>query len=242
MTFALRSSPRALQKRKSEQQPVYNAQLRSHHEEKLLHRRPKSAPSAYDPQVQVERDSGFVRVTILLPEGNQPAGRIAASKTRLPGSLTLKKSVSRVVKFLYGDAPTLNLVQMAERLEAAALHVSPPAVRTKSTQATIGVTSSTELKERIARDANTLQVAASEVARTAFEKGFTAFEERLWDEASATVSKDFEDAYGKYVGVETAQWSLRLSRHMHVRAVVLARERGISMSSLACWCLAKGLD
>lgn len=237
---APRVSPRTVQKRKTEQHAIQSAHLHSkkHYlEEKRQAAKNVPPHKKNSAQVEVARESGYVRVTILLPESAAPMGRVT-SKMHLPGSLLLKKSVVRVVNALNDDDRSLNLAQMAERLEAAA---SPDnkaeTVRTKSAQSTIGVTSSKELRELIAQEAQKLGVPFAEAARRAFERGFQVLEDRLWEESSAVVSKDFEDFYGRFSSVETTQWSLRVARNTYVRAIVIARERGISQSALACWCL-----
>lgn len=240
---APRVSPRGAQKRKTEQQAMHGAHLPSKkHYQEEKRRFEKVVPPTLnrDAQVDVQREAGFVRVTILLPEVAPPAGRIA-SKMPLPGSLTLKKSVVRVVNVLWNDDKPLTLTQMAERLKAATTSEDKSAaIRTKSAQSTIGVTSSKELHAQIARQAQALGIAFAEQARKAFERGFQSLEERLWEESSVVVSRDFESSYGKYSSADTTQWSLRVPRNIYVRAVVIAKERGISQSALACWCLSYG--
>ncbi|MCV2438167.1 hypothetical protein [Paucibacter sp. DJ2R-2] len=237
---APRVSPRTAQKRKAEQHAIQSTHLQSkkHYLEEKRHAAKNVLPhKKSSAQVEVARESGFLRVTILVPESAAPVGRVT-SKMHLPGSLQLKNSVVRLVNALNDDDKRLNLAQMAERLEAAA---SPDnkseKVRTKSAQSTIGVTSSKELRELIGHEAQKLGIPLAEAARRAFERGFQILEDRLWEESSAVVSKDFEDYYGRYSSVETIQWSLRVARNTYVRAVVIARERGISQSALACWCL-----
>lgn len=137
---------------------------------------------------------------------------------------------------LHRDQLVSRLNEVAELLKSGAIS-DDKVVRTKSAQATIGVTSSLLLKNKL----ESLGFGLSEVARECFELGFNRLSSRLWEESSALVMEDFQRAHKKFVSDENEQWSLRIPRPIYIKAVATAKERGLSQSSLACLCISMGL-
>lgn len=134
------------------------------------------------------------------------------------------------------DQLVSRLNEVTELLKAGVIS-DEKVVRTKCAQATIGVTSSILLKSRL----ESLRVGLSEAARECFELGFGRLSSRLWEEPSAVVMEDFQQAYKMFASEGNEQWSLRIPRPIYIQAVTTAKEQGLSQSSMACLCISMGL-
>jgi hypothetical protein len=196
------------------------------------------------PAVDVERERGMLKLTITIPAQG------ATRQARL-GDPRLKENVKELVEgVLLSPRPTASVKRLAAQISAAqagsaqsaAQQVEPTVTRTKQAQGTIGVTCSVHMREVILQEADERNVALSALARQMFEAGLARLEERLWEEPSQKVLSDFNEVYRHFSADETMQWSLRIPRRAFLRARLLAQEHGISLSQLACVCLAVGLD
>jgi hypothetical protein len=200
----------------------------------------KSSAPATKAHVAVSSGHGSVKVAITFTGVGRPYRAAPQFASRDSGKL--QDRLQRVVNNLLGESP-LGIAEVVKRLESAAKAL--PAVaqpeRTKTPQSTIGVTSATKLREEIDARAAQRGQSVSEAARHAFEAGFEALEERLWDESPRDVMTEYLNSYQRFLPSESAQWSLRLSRPTYIRVVMLAKEQGMSQSQLASWCIAVGL-
>jgi hypothetical protein len=135
------------------------------------------------------------------------------------------------------DATRKMLLASAPGLRAET--VSEPRARTKSTQHTIGVLSTTTLKELLGTRGD---ASFAECAREVFVCGLERLDERLWSEDSALVLNDFRSMYKRFEEGAKEQWSLRVAKSHYSKALTIAKEYGLSQSYVACMCLAAGID
>lgn len=200
----------------------------------------KSPTPATKARVAVSSGQGSVKVAITFSGIGRPYRAAPEFASRDSGKL--QDRLQRVVNILLGQSP-LGIAEVVKRLESAAKAL--PAVaqveRTKTPQSTIGVTSATRLRDRLHEQAMQQGQSIADAARRAFDAGFEALEERLWDESPRDVVTEYSRSYERFLPSESAQWSLRLSRPKYIRVVMLAKEQGVSQSQLACWCIAVGL-
>lgn len=146
----------------------------------------------------------------------------------------LRQEVEHLVDgVLNTSRPAASVRRLANQLQDAA---SP--TRTKEAKCTIGVTTTEYLRDEIKQHAQERGLPAAEVAREMFEQGFGAFQDRLWSEPSSAVIADYKEAYAEFLSDTKKQWMLRLSRRQYLKAVLLAKEQGLSQSELVCYCLA----
>jgi hypothetical protein len=188
----------------------------------------------------VSRESTTVITIRLSSKGRGAKLPLAAHVEQLRG-----KVEELVGGILNAPRPIASLTKLAQRVEKVTTDEFGKAevVRTKETNATIGVTSSGRLYDQLRNIAADTGVATAHVARRLFEEGLNTLDERLWDEASASVLKEFASIsgdFGSEVG-ETKQWSLRLARTAYLKALFVAKEHGLSRSELADWCIAFGV-
>lgn len=190
------------------------------------------------PEVDVASDRGTLTVTIRI----QVKGAAQRSLLRHPDRL--KSNVQELVgEVLATPRPTASVKRLSASLQNVAKPVDVRAERTKQAQGTIGVVSSVHLRQTLINEAEDLEQPTAALSRQLFEKGLERLEERLWNESSADVLREYKRAYEHFNGDnDTQQWSLRVPRRTYLRAVMLAREHGISQSQLACWCIAMGLE
>lgn len=220
--------------------------LGNHESQRLVRdvvRKPRRSAAAVPvkPMVNIgtSKSCGTV-ITITLPRGHARAGHAATHMEKL------RTRVERLVGGLYAvSRPTAKLEQLVGCLEAAAAEKSVTvfeAVRTKTPFATFGVNSVVSLHVELKAQAAEREQSFAMVARELFELGFKTLDQRLWDEPSKVVLGSFKDAYAVYGQGKSDQWSLRVPRKLHLKALLLAQEHGISQSQLACWCIATALE
>jgi hypothetical protein len=242
---AQRVVPRANYKRKPDQK-AQSDQRREAKKPQGIQRRYATtigkSEASEGPSVVIKREDGRMIVSISFAAPDIETGRIA-SKLRL-SSVKLKKSVTGVVASLLNPGrPPYSLDELANKLEAVAPSSDTSNVaRTKLAQATIGVTSSKVLYVELERRAHKQGATLADVARKAFEAGFKMLDDDLWVEDSSVVTQSFQASYDVFAAGDKKQWSLRLARNTYARVVVTARERGVSQSLLACWCIARAIS
>jgi hypothetical protein len=190
------------------------------------------------PEVAVASDRGTLTLTIRI----QVKG--AAQHSLLRHSDRLKSNVQDLVDgVLATPRPNASVKRLTASLQTPTKTVDVRADRTKQSQGTIGVVSSDHLRQTIVNEADDSDQTPSAVARDLFDKGLAQLEERLWNESSVDVLREFKESYDHFtVDPGTQQWSLRVPRRTYLRCVMLAREHGLSNSQLACWCVAVGLE
>ncbi|WBY00047.1 hypothetical protein PE066_11190 [Ramlibacter tataouinensis] len=182
--------------------------------------------------VAVDADKRSLTVTIVIPMKGTAQRALSQPKHQL----RLKQDVEHLVDgVLASSRPAASVKRLADQVNEV---TQPAPVRTKEPNSTIGVTSTEYLRAFLVEHAGELDQQTSVVARDMFERGLELFEKRLWDEASAAVLKDFRASYAEFQSDNTKQWSLRLPRKRYLKAVLLAKEQGISLSELACLCIA----
>ena len=121
------------------------------------------------------------------------------------------------------------------------LRERPEPTRTKAPNGTIGVTSTEYLHSEICDLADEKGIKFAPAARELFDRGFSAFQERLWNESSESVLSDFKGMAEEYQSDRTRQWPLRIERRKYQKAILLAKEYGLSASELAGLCIAAAL-
>ena len=206
-----------------------------------VRRQPSAGPLRAEVDVGTVKDCVTVTITLI---GKGRARRIAAQAATHGDKL--KHGVERLVEGLLATPhPAANLGRLASRIEQAGAkkttEVSEP-VRTKASQCTIGVNSCGSVHAELQRLSSEALQNFATVAREAFERGLQSLDERLWSESSKSVLDEFSNTYASFEQDEKKQWSLRISRRAYIKAVLLARENGISQSQLACLCIAAALE
>lgn len=184
--------------------------------------------------VEVETDKRGRTFTIVISfKGNAPkALALAKHQQRL-----IHDVEHLVVGVLASPRPSASVRRLAQK----AHEVATAPIRTKTPNSTIGVTSYEYLLVQLKQEADERNESLSTVARNLFERGFSALEDRLWNESPASVIHEFKDGYREFQSDSTKHWPLRLERRRYLKAVLVAKEQGLSLSHLACLCISTAL-